>query len=234
MVIVDGGSTDKTHLILQKYKYKLDLKVILDDTPNFGVVRNTGASLAERDILFECNTDNVLPPNFLKQLFHIFQDPCIVAVSGRVYPLGTSVIAHIAYQFFDFLRFTFTYLPFPAKKFRPSGSFLGMRKYAWSDLDGFPEVTVNEDGLMGGKIEQYIKKYRQGKVKFRLDMFVGHHVKKFESMGGIHALLFYLYTLTNFAPMLKPLLKHVEFNASQIFQHKKVKRLGVRDFWNWL
>ena len=241
VIIVDGGSIDRSLWILKEYFNKLDMKLVVDKTRNLGYIRNLGASHAHREIMFQCNTDNYLEPQFLEKLIQCYRtQPKLLSVSGRVYPLGTSVIAHVSYQLFDLLRFAFTCAPMPVKKYRPSGSFMSMRKFVWQDVDGYPPVPVNEDGLMGGKIERYVKQHglTHKSVAFKLNMYVGHYVKKFESMGGIHALLFYLYTLTNFAPMLKPLLKPIEYNASLVFRGKQPQRLTckqlVRGFWNWL
>jgi len=241
VIIVDGGSTDRSLWILKEYYSKLDLKVLINKKRNFGYIRNVGASHAQRDIMFHCNTDNYLPPTFLEDLITYYREhPETISVSGRVYPLGTSVIAHVAYQLFDLLRFAFTCAPMPIKKYRPSGSFLSMRNYVWNDVGKYPEVTVNEDGLMGGKIEDYMKQYglSHKAIAFRLNLYVGHHVKKFESMGGIRALFFYFYTLANFAPMLKPLLEPIRKNASLVFEGKQSQRLTFKQllwgFWKWL
>ena len=150
--------------------------------------------------------------------------------------MGTSIIAHLAYQLFDFVRFISTCAPFPIKKYRPSGNFMSIRSQTFRTLRGHPEVRANEDGLFGQKLDQYITDRKQ--VVFSLNLYVGHFAKKFEQMGGIQAVLFYLYSLGNFFPMLKPLLKATLINAEQVFEGTKPQRVSFRSlvvgFWNWL
>ena len=238
VVIVDGYSTDRTFLILAEYFDKLPLKVVVDKTRNFGFIRNLGAKYAEGAILFQCNTDNYLEPNLLEKIEQFYKDhPETLSLSGRVYPLGTNIIAHVAYQLFDFLRYVFTRAPNPLKKYRPSGNFMSIRTSTFKQVGGYPNVTVNEDGLLGQKLDPLTKTNSKA-VAFNLHLYVGHHVKKFEQMGGVKALLFYLYTLTNFAPMFKQLLEPVRYNAGLIFEGKTSEKMGVRQqlhsFWDWL
>lgn len=238
LIIVDGGSTDKSLLIIKDYFNKLNMKVLVDTTRNFGYIRNLGASHARGEIMLHANTDNYLEPTLLQKLSDFYRDhPETVSVSGRVYPLGTNIIAHISYQLFDFLRFIFTCTPMPIKKYRPSGSFMSLRSSVFKEVGGYPCVTVNEDGLMGQKLDPYASKNHRA-VVFNLKFYVGHYVKKFEQMGGVQALLFYFYTLGNFAPMLKPLLEPIRKNAALIFEGRTPQRIGVKtlvnNFWDWL
>ena len=241
ILIADGGSIDNTHKILKHFSQHLPLKVIVDKTRNFGYLRNLGTQHSKGQILIHCNTDNYLPPNFLKKIDKEYKnDFWLLSLSGRVFPMGTSIIAHIAYQLFDLLRFLFTCAPMPIKKYRPSGSFMTVRRWVHQEVNGYPEVAVNEDGLYGGRIEQFIKTHGlpHKSVAFKLNMHVGHHVKKFEDWGGVKAFLFYLYTLTNFFPLLKPLLAPIEQNAKHIFQHDPLPSITLKQwiykFLDWL
>jgi len=238
VIIVDGYSIDKSILIMSDYFEKLGMKIVVDKTRNFGHVRNLGASHAKGDIMLHCNTDNYLEPTLLKKLDDFYKvHRETLSVSGRVFPLGTNIIAHVSYQIFDFLRFIFTCAPMPIKKYRPSGNFMSIRSEVFREIGGYPEVRANEDGLLGMKLDPYAKKNRKA-VVFNLNFYVGHYVKKFEQMGGIRAILFYLYTLGNFAPMLKPFLKAVLINAELMFEGKTPQKLGFRqilgNMWDWL
>jgi glycosyltransferase involved in cell wall biosynthesis len=243
IIVVDGGSTDGSLFVLMEFRHLLrkrnvELKVFLNKKRNLGFIRNLGAKHAKGDILFHCNTDNYLEPQLLKKVAEYYKEHHeLASLSGRVYPLGTSIIAHLGYQLFDLLRFLFTCAPMPIKKYRPSGNFMSIRAKVFRDVGGYPEVTVNEDGLFGQKLDPYVARNHKS-VVFNLKLYVGHHVKKFESMGGIQALMFYFYTLANFAPMLKPLLEPIRRNAGAVFQGKVPERLSFKtllgNFWNWL
>lgn len=243
LVLVDGGSTNGSYTILSRYygifqRRNIRFTIIKDTTRNFGYIRNLGAKHAQGDIMLHCNTDNYLEPKLLEKLEAIFRDrPETLAVAGRVYPLGTSLTAHLGYQIFDFLRFIFTCAPMPVKKYRPSGNFLSIRSKIFRRIGGHPEVRANEDGLLGQKLDAYAARNHKA-VVFSLKLYVGHWVKKFEQMGGIQAIFFYFYTLGNFFPMFKPLLKPILANAESVFEGKAAIRPSLSQilnaFWNWL
>lgn len=238
VIIIDGGSTDGSRQLLLKYGMVLRLFTIVDRTRNFGFIRNLGAKYAKGDVMLHCNTDNYLPPNLLQEINnHYAHNSNLISLGGRIYPLGTSIIAHLAYQLFDFLRFAFTCFPMPIKKYRPSGNFMSIRSEVFREIGGHPEVRANEDALLGQKLDPYAAKNHKA-VMFDLKLYVGHYVKKFESMGGIRAVLFYLYVFGNFFPMLKPMLQAILRNAEQVFAHSQPKQLSLREllvgFWNWL
>lgn len=239
VVIVDGGSTDHTLQIILSYTHKLSITLLTDKTRNFGYIRNVGARNARGRFHFQCNTDNYLPPNLLEEVIIFYKKHRFtLSMSGRVHPMGTSIIAFMGYAAFDLLRFLFTVAPWPIKKYRPSGSFTTIRGFVWKNVGGYPEVTVNEDGLFGQKLDHLVTRYHHKAVAFNLKLHVGHYVKKFEEWGGIHALLFYLYTLGNFAPILKPLLEPIRRSAGDVFSGGEYRKRGLREtltaFWNWL
>ena len=238
LIIIDGGSTDSSLDLLAKYARRLRLKVLTDMRRNFGYLRNLGASYATGAIMLHCNTDNYLEPQLLEKLYHLYKvHPNVVSIGGRVYPIGTSLFAHLGYQAFDFLRFLFTIAPMPIKKYRPSGNFMSIRSDVFWHVGGHPEVRANEDGLLGQKLDTYVSHHKQ--VMFSLNLYMGHYMRKFEQMGGLNAILFYFYVLGNFAPILQPLLKHVLINAELVFEHKPhLQRLTLRqvltNLWHWL
>lgn len=216
VIIIDGFSTDKSTEIIESFMDRLDIKLIFCDKKNFGYIRNLGERHAKGLVTLQSNTDTYFEPTFFERLNREYLgDKNVISVTGRVYPLGTSMVARFAYPLFDVLRWFFASLPSACRKYRPSGSFISYRSWVWQRVNWFPEVTVNEDGLMGQRIDGL-----KGKVVFRLDLAVGHRVKKFEEWGGIRALMFYLYVLGNHFPLLKPLLKPIETRAGDTFARR--------------
>lgn len=242
IIIVDGGSQDNSLQILMEYSFKfadlrIPLLVVVDETRNLGYIRNVGGLCASAPIIVQCNTDNIFPSYFLEKLCELYRDSQVVSVSGRVRPVEMDLVAHVGYQLYDLLRWFFVKLPFPLKKYRPSGNFCTFTNKVWNEVGGFPEIPVNEDGLFGERIERYARAHDK-RIVFCLDLFVGHHVKKFESMGSLNALMFYFYVLGNFSPLLKKVLRPIEDYAAQIFIKKQVQRLTLKQvlirFWMWL
>jgi len=239
VIIVDGGSMDYSLEIIDVFMGELKLQVIVDETRNFGYIRNVGAKEAKAPLMLHTSVDTFLEPKLLEKIVKFYEEhPETVSLAGRTYPLGTSVFAHIGYQIFDFLRFVFTCLPVPARKYRPSGNFTSCRSQVFRDIGGYPHAKVNEDGLLGQKLDCFAAQNKKA-VMFHLGLYVGHHIKKFEKIGGLQAIMFYFYTLGNLFPMFNPLLKPIEVKASRVFsgemplQKFSFKSLVFR-FWNWL
>lgn len=239
VIIVDGGSTDKSIEIINNFRAELKLQLVFDWTRNFGFIRNLGAKHAKAPIMFHTSVDTFLEPKLLEKIVQFYEEhPETISLAGRTYPLGTSIFAHVGYQVFDFLRFVFTCLPVPARKYRPSGNFTTCRSNIFRRIGGFPNVKVNEDGLLGQKLDYFAAQNKKA-VIFHLGLYVGHHVKKFEKIGGLQAIMFYFYTLGNLFPMFKPLLKPIETKASLVFSGElDLRKFSARAllfrFWNWL
>ena len=129
------------------------------------------------------------------------RDPRLIALTARTKPVSNKILCHMAYQGFDLLRWFFTKLPGSMKKFRPGGNFFVIRSTPFWKVGGFPEVCINEDGLLGQKLDQLLMD-SDARVKYDLSMCVHHHVKRFEEKGSIKTILFYLYVFGNLFPML--------------------------------
>jgi len=230
VIVVDGGSTDRSLEILDEFKHKLALRVLTDKTPNIGHVRNTGSFFACGDLLLHTSSDVILDPWILQEInYHFLHDHGLVALTGRTKPISGQILCHIAYQGFDLLRWAFSKLPGSLRKYRPGGNFFAIKKWFFIELGGFPEVAINEDGLLGQKVDQQLlnPQFHLGlKVKFDLGLYVHHHVKRFEEKGSIKTILFYLYVFGNLFPMLKPMLYKIEAHSAEIFK----KRSDLRNF----
>jgi glycosyltransferase involved in cell wall biosynthesis len=217
VVIVDGGSKDRSLSIIGSFRKRLRMRVVIDRTRNIGYVRNIGASASHGDIIIQTSSDTFFEPQLLEKVDSFYSRyPELVSLAARTFPMGTSPIIHIAYQGFDFMRFLFTVSPFPLHKYRPSGNFMCCRKAEFERLGGYPEVKINEDGLFGQKLDTLFEKQHKS-VIFSLQLWVGHHAKRAEAKGGIKTIFFYLYVFSNMFPFLKPLLAHIERKSAETF-----------------
>lgn len=227
LILVDGGSTDESISIVEKFLGRFPIRVLIDSTPNIGYIRNLGSKHARGDLIFHTSSDVILEPWLLYSVCDRFLDPSLVALTGRTKPVSSQLLCNLAYQSFDLLRWFFSKLPGSLRKFRPGGNFLVVSKPVFKFVRGFPEVPINEDGLFGWKIDLFLAEVARGfNVKFDLGLYVHHHVKRFEHRGSVKTILFYLYVLGNMFPFLKPLLYKLEAHSAEIFRN----RSDLRDF----
>lgn len=210
LIIVDGGSTDRSRDLIDKYRHKIPITGLIEETRNLGVVRNRGAVAARGTILFHTNSDTILPRNTMLWICQEFQDPKLIALSARTVPLNGGAMSTAAYAAFDFLRWFFNKIGV----FSPSCNFLAVRSSAFHDVGGFNRLRINEDGELGERLVKYARQ-RGLHTKFRLDLHVWHHVKRWGS--PLRALRFYAYVFGNFNPMLKRILKPIERKSAHDF-----------------
>lgn len=217
VVIVDGGSTDNSFFIIRDYAFKLNLQYMIDHTRNIGFIRNLGAEHARAKILFHTSSDTYFPPNILTDIVKIYSSNSeLICLSGRTFPLKSGVLSVFAYQAFDLIRYLFTCAPYPIRRFRPSGNFTTIKTDVFWDVFGFPRVRINEDALLGKRVDLYAGAFNKN-VMFCLSLYVGHYAKRFKVKGGVSTLLFYLYVVGNMLPFLKPLFRHIEEKSARVF-----------------
>lgn len=212
LIVIDGGSRDRSREIVDSYDQRLIIIKLLNETRNLGFIRNLGAKVARGEILLFTNTDAVLPELFMHDLRARFfisnlDSKPISAISGRTVPWDGGVLCSFAYGAFDLLRWGFSKIG----RFSPSGNFLACKRECFWEAGGFPEVKLNEDGILGSRI--------QGRKEFCLDMWAGHFADRWRG-NGMKTLGFYSYVFGNFSPKLKRALSRIERKSSGEFDRK--------------
>lgn len=212
LVIVDGGSTDRSRALVDLYRSRIPITAIIDKTRNLGYVRNRGATSSRGDLLFFTNSDTILPADLLHEINYKFQqDPKLIALSGRTVPINGGILSIVAYTAFDWLRWLFTKLG----KFSPSGNFLVLRTSAYFDIGGFQTLRVNEDGELGSRLSKFARQ-NGSRIHFMLHAYVWHHAKRFRG-NSLKALFFYLYIFGNFHPILQRILQPIQQKSAREF-----------------
>jgi glycosyltransferase involved in cell wall biosynthesis len=217
IVVVDGGSSDKTVSIAESYSAKVMVEKGLQEFPS----RNIGAKAASGEILLFTCADAIFPPDLLERIDDNFRDKQLIALTGPDIPLASS-LAKMEYGLYNFLRWIFCILPGHSKRFSTSTNFLAVKKTCFWKTGGFIH-DINSDGLMGQKLSEL------GKVKFVMNTKVFISSRRFQKMGLVKFNLHYLYVLENFFPFLhkNPFIKILKNKSGAV--HSNMRLTGFKD-----
>lgn len=72
-ILVDGGSTDGSHAIIEKYRDDIDTVIIETDSGPASAI-NKGLACAHGDVVSWLNADDIYFPAILRRVFHCFQE----------------------------------------------------------------------------------------------------------------------------------------------------------------
>ena len=79
IIIVDGGSTDKTLEIVNSYA----TKIVYDDGSGLGNARNTGIKVASSKYILNCGADNYMPVDSIKKMiFELEENDQIIGIGA--------------------------------------------------------------------------------------------------------------------------------------------------------
>jgi glycosyltransferase involved in cell wall biosynthesis len=188
ILIVDGGSKDKTLEIAQKNG------ALVFKFPGYGefISRNIGAKNAKGNyLLFTC-ADIIFPEGLLKEILEEFQKkPRLIALTGPGYPYDAPLFGKVEYIVYNIIRFFLAKLPKPLKRFSTSTNFLVIRKEYFQRTGGFLVNDINADGLIGKML------LRIGEIKFSWNIYVYLSARRMKKMGFWNFNRHYLYVLEN-------------------------------------
>lgn len=97
VIIVDGGSKDRTREIAELYGFQV-IKVEKTKPHDVSIAKNRGAEFAEGDILLFLDADMILEPNCLELLNDYYEKPSIVGIACRILPFQGNSIENIMYE----------------------------------------------------------------------------------------------------------------------------------------
>ncbi len=153
VIIVDGGSTDKTLSVISNFQYairnKANLKLIIKKG-NRAVGRNEAIKNAGGEIIAMSDAGCILDKNWLKNLVNPFAEPKVDVVAG-FYRARTKSL------FEECLAPYVLVMPDKAnpRTFLPASRSMAMRKKVWEKMDGFPEnFSHNEDYVFAQRLRK--------------------------------------------------------------------------------
>ncbi len=154
VIIVDGGSKDKTVNLINdfkiKFKFNTIIRIIVVNGGNRSVGRNAGIKLAENEIIALTDAGCVLDKNWLKEITAPFDDQTVEVVGGYYKPQASSIFARCVAVYT---------LVMPDKvnsdKFLPAARSMAIRQKTWQEVGGFPEeFSLNEDYVFARRLKK--------------------------------------------------------------------------------
>lgn len=196
VILVDGGSTDRTVEIAEGF----DCKVIRAERKGISYQCNLGAKSSSSQILAFTQADTILPVDWLEKISLVFlHNPELIAVTGPlvVHPESQAWL-RVEYKLWNLLRLVYSLLPMPFGMFFTSGPNIAVRKEVFEKIGGFDEfMMVHEDGSLGKKLMGV------GKVRFCGPMYLPIVVRVSSRRAEEGILAFhrhYLYMLAELFP----------------------------------
>lgn len=144
IVIVDGGSTDKTVQIIQDYQKKNKLINLIIDPGTISHGRNVAIKNAKYSIIAQTDAGCVADKNWLKKLIHHFANPSVKVVAGFYQMLTNTPFERALAAFVGVHK-----KRFDPRVFLPSGRSVAFRKSVWKEVGGYSEKLqrAGEDTL---------------------------------------------------------------------------------------
>ena len=206
IVVVDGGSKDKTSEIANRYDAKV---AVLPEHGEF-ISRNTGAKMSRGNFLLFTCADIIFPKDVFQKIVEKFENnPNLVALTGPGYPFDAPFLGKVEYAIYNLARYFFAKFPRPLKRFSTSTNFLVVKRESFQKTGGFLVDDINADGLMGKKL------LRMGDVAFFLDTYFFSSARRIKNMGFLGFNKHYLYAIENFLFFASesPVVKAWKFRA---------------------
>ena len=185
VIVVDGGSTDKTCEIARKYA---DM-VFIQKSKKVGGARNDGVEAAKGDIVATTDADCILPPDWLEQIRNAFaKEPELAQVYGPVYPIEDS----IGNRFSLLLANTFSRIGYYSRTFYYTlGCNTAFRKELFVKAGMYRCIDAGDD------LEIAMRMKDVGTVRFLGGLKVGFSMRRYQQFGTVQSLYEWFYIVAH-------------------------------------
>jgi glycosyltransferase involved in cell wall biosynthesis len=183
IVVVDGGSTDRTVKLAQKYA---DI-VMHQKSSGVGGARNEGVMIASADIVATTDADIALPTKWLAQICADFNPEDVVAVFGPIRPIEN----RYNYRFLigSFTKFVHVCARLKIAYFTV-GSNTAFRKSTFLQVGGYSDMPAGDDYGIARRLR------RVGTVFYDPSLYVWFSMRRMEKFGIIRSLYRWLANVT--------------------------------------
>jgi len=184
IIVVDGGSTDKTCEIARRYA---DM-VFIQTSKKVGGARNDGVMAAKGDIIATTDADCILPPDWLECIKKDFSDPAVVQVYGPVYPIEEG----LQNQFSLMLANAFSRVGYYSRTFYYTlGCNTAFRKDAFVKAGMYRCIDAGDDLEIAMRLKDLGKILFDGKLK------VGFSMRRYQQFGTLKSLYEWFYIVAH-------------------------------------
>lgn len=205
IIVVDGGSQDRTVKIAKKYADT----VLSSDRKGIGYQQNFGARHASGNILLFLHADTYLiTERVFQRVLRYFRDKDVVAVaiSHILYPENSYGI-----KIFNFMDLIWRNFFARLIKANTGGPILAVRRNIFEEIGGFIE-EVGEDSEIGLRLRKKGKIFRDPKI----DAYSSS--RRFEKEGALKNTLKYILLFVGFI-----------FNKKIAISYPEIRYRGVRN-----
>ena len=189
IIVVDGGSTDRTVHVAEKYADK----VLIEPNLRVGAARNLGARNARGGILAFIDADTIANAHWLDAITRGFHEESMaVGLTGPTLPYDGQLYDTITYRLWTiYLQRILLHFEMP----HVIGFNCAYRRAPFLQVGGFDEETVmSEDIKLAHKIRRY------GKIKFDRHMSALTSARRFRRYGRTY--IAGLYIMNGFSTLL--------------------------------
>jgi glycosyltransferase involved in cell wall biosynthesis len=138
IIVVDGGSTDKTVTIAEKFKKKLPLRLFISPKRNVSYQRNLGAKKSLGKFLIFLDADTRINTGFLKNIFSVLNKKEALLIIPKIIPNEVNKKTPEMKVLFEIVNFFIETSQLINKPFSSGGSII-IEKNLFNFLEGFDE-----------------------------------------------------------------------------------------------
>ncbi|MGQ9759084.1 MAG: glycosyltransferase [Candidatus Methanomethylicaceae archaeon] len=173
ILVVDGGSTDRTVEIASKYADA----VIQQRSKGVGGARNDGALAARGKILVHTDADVLVSKDWLQQIISLFS-PGVVAVCGPDEPLKPDAKYRVLYSLINLI----SSLAYLMGIVWTRGTNTAVLRDIFLKIGGYTDYPLCDDGELGLRLKKV------GKVLYSKKIRVKMSVRRFKKYGLLHVI----------------------------------------------
>lgn len=152
IVIVDGGSTDRTQEILRHYEEKYDrIRVIIQEGANIAEGRNIAVENTHNEVILGIDGGCVADEDWVKGMMDKFEAGAD-AVAGMFAPLSRNLFEFVQGEI---VTSSYDEEAIEAGERAPSSRSIGFKKNVWREVGGYPEdLYTGEDTKFNSKVQE--------------------------------------------------------------------------------